>query len=201
MTRYLFPVLLGVAGVAVLASLGVWQLQRLDWKESILAEIEARIAADPVSLPAAPDPEADRYMPVAVQGDLTGESLHVLASVQRVGPGHRLISVLELSDGRRIMVDEGFIREGGDLDPDGVRDVEVIGNLHWPDEVDRFTPEPEFSEDLFFARDVPVMAAHVGADPVLVVAREIEGTQPRAAMLPVTSNGIPNRQEWLLHPL
>jgi len=31
---YIFPVLLGLVGAAILCALGVWQLQRLDWKES-----------------------------------------------------------------------------------------------------------------------------------------------------------------------
>jgi len=46
----IFPVLLGVVGCAILLWLGFWQLQRLEWKEGILADIDARIAADPVPL-------------------------------------------------------------------------------------------------------------------------------------------------------
>ena len=34
---------MGIGGVAILVSLGMWQVQRLAWKEGILAEIEARI--------------------------------------------------------------------------------------------------------------------------------------------------------------
>jgi surfeit locus 1 family protein len=70
--------------------------------------------------------------------------------------------------------------------------VTVTGNLHWPDEVDRWTPEPDLSEGLFFARDVPAMAAALGTEPVLVIARAVEGTAPRAQPLPVTAEGIPN---------
>ena len=59
---------MGIGGVAILVSLGMWQVQRLAWKEGILAEIEARIAADPVALPASVDPVADEYLPVEVTG-------------------------------------------------------------------------------------------------------------------------------------
>ncbi len=45
--RMLFPILMGLVGCAILVSLGVWQLQRMQWKEGILAEITARIGADP----------------------------------------------------------------------------------------------------------------------------------------------------------
>jgi surfeit locus 1 family protein len=190
--RMIFPLLLGIAGTAVLVSLGLWQLQRLDWKEGVLAQIESRIGAAPVAIPATPEPERDLYLPVTAQGDLGAEALHVLVSTRDQGAGHRIISVLELEDGRRVMVDEGYVRTGGDLRPGPAEGVTVTGNLHWPDEVDRWTPEPDLSEGLFFARDVPAMAAALGTEPVLVIARAVEGTAPRAQPLPVTAEGIPN---------
>jgi len=45
------PLVFGILGVAVLVSLGKWQVDRLAWKEGVLADIEARISADPVPLP------------------------------------------------------------------------------------------------------------------------------------------------------
>jgi surfeit locus 1 family protein len=188
----ILPLLIGLLGTAVLASLGVWQLQRLEWKEAVLAEIGARIESAPVAVPAAPDPESDRYLPVRAEGAFTGETLHVLVSTRTEGPGHRLISALRLTDGRLIMVDEGFVRQGGDLSPGPADGVTVTGNLHWPDEVDRWTPEPDLAGSLFFARDVPAMAEALGARPVLIIARTIEGTEPRAQPIPVGTEGIPN---------
>jgi len=38
------------AALAALLGLGVWQLQRLQWKEGLIAEIEARTKAPPISL-------------------------------------------------------------------------------------------------------------------------------------------------------
>jgi surfeit locus 1 family protein len=187
-----FPLLLGISGTAVLVSLGLWQLQRLDWKEGVIAEIDGRIGAAPVTIPEAPDPDRDRYLPVTARGDLTGNNLRVLVSTRDQGGGHRIISILVLEDGRRIMVDEGYVRRGGELHPDPAESVTVTGNLHWPDEVDRWTPEPDMSEGLFFARDVPMMARALGTEPVLIVARTIEGTAPRAQAMPVGTEGIPN---------
>lgn len=68
MRRLIFPVLLGLVGTGILIGLGVWQLQRLDWKEGVLARIDAMLAQDPVLLPAAPEPEADNYRQVIVEG-------------------------------------------------------------------------------------------------------------------------------------
>jgi surfeit locus 1 family protein len=40
----------------------------------------------------------------------------------------------------------------------------VTGNLHWPDEVDSFTPARSWPA-IWFARDVPAMAAALGSEP------------------------------------
>ncbi|OWU86437.1 cytochrome oxidase biogenesis protein Surf1, facilitates heme A insertion [Oceanicola sp. 22II-s10i] len=180
----------GLGGVAVLLSLGTWQVQRLQWKQEVLADIEARIAADPVALPDAPDPEADRYLPVQVTGVPGAPILQVLASAKNIGAAHRLIVPFETEGGRRILVDLGFLRDGEPL-PGLPPVLEVTGNLHWPDEVDGFTPEPDTRANLWFARDVPRMAAALDTEPLLVVRRS--GTAiPGLLSMPVDTAGIPN---------
>jgi len=192
MRRFILPLLFGIVGCAVLATLGTWQLDRLAWKTAMLDEIDVRIAAEPVALPETFDIEADRFLPVVVSGRTLGDELVALTSVPRVGPGFRVVSAFETDTGRRILVDEGFVLSAQ-------RDVErapvamsVVGNLHWPREVDGFTPEPDLANGMVFARDVDVMAAALGTETVLVVARDVSGTAPRATPLPVTSEGIPN---------
>lgn len=192
MRRYLIPLILGFGGFAVLAALGVWQLQRLAWKEAILADIEARIAAKPVAVPAAPDPIADRYLPVSATGDLLGVPIRVLVSTKERGAGYRLVTRFELDGGRRIMVDEGFVGLDENAIPEAAESVTVTGNLHWPDEVDNWTPDPDLSQGLFYARDVDALSKALGTEPVLLVARTVTGTDPRATPLPVTSAGVPN---------
>ncbi|GHC09168.1 SURF1-like protein [Gemmobacter nanjingensis] len=186
--RMILPLLFGLVGCAILIGLGSWQMQRLHWKEGVLAEIEARIAAAPVLLPDHPESPRDRYLPVVAEGRMTGEGLKVLASRKLVGPGHRLIGVLE-TGGRRVLVDLGFVPDGEPLDlPQGP--VRVVGNLHWPEEKDSFTPEPNPVTGLWFARDVPAMAVRLGTEPTLIVARE--PVVPEIAPLPVDTSGIPN---------
>ncbi|MDG1118309.1 MAG: SURF1 family protein [Flavimaricola sp.] len=192
MRRLIFPVLMGVLGVAVLVSLGVWQVQRLTWKEGILAEIEARIVAAPVELPAQPDEGRDEYLPVTVTGDLLAEEVHVLTAADNLGAGYRDIAVMQASDGTRLLVDRGFIAlEDKDLDRSEAN-VTVVGNLLWPDEVDNWTPEPDLSRNIWFARDLPAMAASLGTEPVLVVARTQTGSTADITPLPIDTAGIPN---------
>lgn len=192
MIRMIFPLVLGLVGASILVGLGAWQLQRLTWKEAILAEIDARITAEPGALPDHPDPATDLYLPVEVNGRFTGEDLDVLVSRKGQGAGYRVIAAFETDTGRRILIDRGFL-------PEALRNIaraegaaQVFGNLHWPDEVDSYTPAPDAARKIWFARDLPAMAAELGTEEALVVMWA--STYPGDAVqpLPVDSAAIPN---------
>lgn len=189
MRRTLFLLIFGLAGLGVLLSLGVWQVQRLVWKETLLAEIGAMIDGDITSLPANPTRGEDLYLTVAVTGEMLLDEVHVLVSVKQVGAGYRIIQPF-VTEGRTIMVDRGFVpttaKEAERLNGP----MEITGNLHWPDEIDSYTPEPDLNANIWFARDVPHLAAALGAEPVLLIARS--QTDPGITPLPVSTTGIPN---------
>lgn len=193
MTRsMILPLLFGIAGTAVLIWLGVWQLQRLEWKLGVIAEIEARIVDAPVAIPAAPDPARDQYLPVEAAGRITGDEAHVLVSVKGIGPGYRIVSAFETAEGRRVLLDRGFIRETAKDATRPAGAATVTGNLHWPDEIDRFTPAPDLDGNIWFARDIPALAEALGTEPVMMVLRETSETAPPVTPFPVDTSGIPN---------
>ncbi|MDE0532867.1 MAG: SURF1 family protein [Albidovulum sp.] len=184
------PAIFGIVGIAVLLSLGIWQLQRLQWKEGLLAEIDARIGADPGMLPEFPDQSTDNFRAVSLSGRIVGSPLRVLTSRRGLGPGFRVVSAFE-TDGRRVLLDRGFIAESRMALASDDATLDVVGNLHWPDEWDRFfTPKPE--ADLWFARDVEMMAAALGTEAVMVVSRDSDGDASFVVPWPVDSHGIPN---------
>jgi len=186
----IFALILGIAGAGVLIALGVWQLQRLAWKEGIIAQAEAMMTRDPVALPADPDPVADRYRAVAVSGAFTGEQTHVLTSARGAGPGFLVIAAYQTSDGRRIMIDRGFVPAAAKTAPRTARPAAVIGNLNWPDDVTASTPPYDAGRDIWYGRDVAGMAALLGTEPILVIARSDTGDGVRPQ--PVTSAGFRN---------
>lgn len=190
--RSIWAILLGVVGCAILVALGVWQVQRLAWKEAVLAEIEARIGGDPVAIPALPDPARDRYLPVRLTGTVGAEELDVLTGLKNVGAGYRVIAPFETEDGRRILLDRGFVPEAEKDSPRGGQAMTVEGNLHWPEESDSFTPEPDLGRNIWFARDVPAMAEALGTEPIMVIARATSEDPPETRPMPVTTEGIPN---------
>jgi len=191
--RLILPLVFGLSGAAVLIGLGSWQMNRLVWKQDILARIEARIADEPRPLPDRPDPATDTYLPVSVAGTLTGEGIEVLVSRKQRGAGYRMIAVLETDTGRRILIDRGFLLEAQRATtPRATGPATVRGNLLWPVEVDSYTPAPDAARGIWFARDLPAMAAALATEPVLVIASAITPPDPGVEPMPVDSAHIPN---------
>lgn len=191
MRRLVFPILLGLAGCAILLSLGAWQMQRLHWKNGVLAEITARIAADPAPLPEAPAEGADEYLPVTVTGALGGTEVLVFAPVKGLGIGYRVLSVLTSGD-RALLVDLGFVPQEAGAPGAMAERVTITGNLLWPDEVTGSTPPPDPATGIWYARDVPGISALLGTESFLIVARRVEGAELAPVPVPVGTAGIPN---------
>lgn len=202
MRRYLFPLILGLVGCAILIRLGLWQLDRMVWKEGELARIQSQIDAAPVPLPAAID-SAMKYRPVTVIGTTTGTEIDILSGSKDLGGGYQVVSAFVTDDGRRIMVDRGFIPQEARHSPRPPVALAIRGNLHWPDEKGSATPDPNLTENIWFARDVPAMAALLGTEPVLVVASHVTGDAQGVDPIPVAIQGIPNNHlayavQWFL---
>lgn len=189
--RMILPLLFGLGGAAILIWLGTWQVQRLAWKEGVLAKMDAQLVGEAVALPDTLDPATDNYSAVTLKGRILPREIHVLTSRQNYGPGYRVISVLETTT-RNILVDRGFIGQRRKDDPRPAVDARIAGNLLWPNEVDKsFTPDPDMGANIWFARDLPAMAAHLGTEPVLVVVRTTSEKNSPVRPWPVTTD-IPN---------
>lgn len=190
--RIIFPVFLGLSGVIVLCWLGFWQLDRLVWKEAILADINTRLLSDPVDLPIAPTEAVDEYSNVALNGALVGPELHVLVSGTEAGTGYRVIRALEDESGRRVMVDLGLLALDDKSAPPPAPLGSVTGTLLWPDDVNDATPVPDIEKNIWFGRDVTAMAEVLGTEPLMVIARDMAAPDPRTTLLPVDTAGIKN---------
>ncbi|MEM6906298.1 MAG: SURF1 family protein [Pseudomonadota bacterium] len=189
------PILIGIVAVSILSGLGIWQTQRMAWKEGLLAEIATRLRTAPVALPAEPLESRDQFLQVSLEGRMMREELAVLTSRRPYGPGFKIVSAFELTDGRRILVDRGFVPESLKApesrpdEPDMPRAI-ATGTLFWPNETDSFTPEPDRAGNIWFARDLPLMAETLGTEPILVsLTTPLSGEWPKPA--PV-AHKIPN---------
>ena len=192
MHRFKFPLFLGFSGVAVLLALGFWQLERLTWKEAILANIDARIVGVPIPMPAQPDEATDEYTAVHMSGTPDRSELHVLTSGTAAGTGYRVIRAFDLDDGGRILVDLGLLALDAKGEVATLGPTDVVGNLIWPDDMNSSTPIPDLPKNIWFGRDLATMADALGAQPLMVVAAQMTPADPRTTLLPVNTNNIKN---------
>ena len=192
MRRLFFVIIVGLGGAGILISLGVWQVQRLNWKEDLLARIESQIAGAPIPLADAIEPEFQRYAPVELQGTFSEGHLRMLASRKSIGPVYRIIRPFVAESYGLIMIDTGWIRDSDTVLPAPTEKLTLVGNLDNPNEADRFTPAPDLSENIWFARDVAAMSRSLNTEPVMVVLRETPGDDLGVTAWPVDTAGIPN---------
>lgn len=108
-------------GCALLIGLGTWQVQRLHWKEGLIARIEARATAAPVDLAealrqwlASRDVE---YLHVRAEGRFEGQDNFYFA-VDDAGPGYHVYTPLRTASGQVLLVNRGYIADTR-LPPEG----------------------------------------------------------------------------------
>ena len=108
--RLLWPGVMAGLMFAVLVALGTWQVQRLHWKQGVLAQIARAEAAPAVPLPSEPEP----YTKVQVAGHLRDDLAASYGAEVRDTPmgtelGTQLIVPLEPDEGEAILVDRGWV--------------------------------------------------------------------------------------------
>ena len=172
--NWIFIVLICIPGLSVLLWLGSWQLERLAWKENLINEIETRLSSVPGDMPMYPTFKNHNYFMTNIEGQIQSDSIHVLTSTKKIGPGFRVISPAILKDGRSILIDRGIIPEKDKNLSFGLGGNSISGYLLWPNETDYFTPEPNLEKNIWFARDLEKMANFLRTEKILLVATKIQ---------------------------
>jgi len=155
------------ASLALLIGLGVWQLQRLEWKQGLIAQIEARAHAEPVTLKEtvtrARAGEDVGYLRVRVEGRFDNSKERHLYAVSDGTLGWHVITPLKTPEGEVVLVDRGFVpdalkepssRAQGEIN----NEVAVTGLARAPNNQGRFIPDNEPAENRWFWRDLDAMS-------------------------------------------
>jgi surfeit locus 1 family protein len=162
-------------GCVVLIGLGVWQLHRLQWKEALIADVNARLSAPPISLgEAIAHPE--EFLRVKTAGRFQNEREMFLLASEVGGAGWRVVTPLASDEGITVLVDRGFVpddernpakRPGSELQ--GEIAVEGYISRH-PSGQGLFTPDNDPARDNWYWWDIPAMLAFAKIDPSSRVA-------------------------------
>ena len=205
------PAIVVLVGFAFLMSLGFWQLERLGWKQDLLAKVEARIHQPASPLPnevewAKVDFEHDEYRHVQATGafrhDLEVQTYALIDSEPNGGggPGYWVITPLVMADGASILVNRGFVPPGKRSPatrPEGQVDglVTVTGLLRMPEQAGTLTPANDPAKDSWFNRDPAAIGTAKGLLRVAPFLIDADDT-PNAGGWPLggqTRIAFPNR--------
>lgn len=100
---------------AAFVALGTWQVQRLGWKEDLIARVEARRAAGPVAAPAPSQPitrAEDEYRRITARGYFDHTRATRVQASTALGAGYWLLTPLKTDQGFWLWVNRGFVPLG-----------------------------------------------------------------------------------------
>jgi surfeit locus 1 family protein len=163
----LAPTLFTLFGLALLLSLGTWQVKRLAWKEGLIAERSAAVAAAPVDLPRTlEEARALEFHRVRAEGTFRNDrELYLHAMTAEGTAGYHVITPLVLARGGTLLVDRGFVpeerkatgtREAGN--PAGPQQVVGLLRLSQAGKSSWFVPDNLPAKGEWFSLDLDAMA-------------------------------------------
>jgi surfeit locus 1 family protein len=213
MTHRAWQVLVAaVAGCAILVGLGLWQLERLSWKEALIADLETRGSAPPITLSAAMAMDDPDFYRVEAEGTFLHEGELFYLTTYDGKPGFEIVTPLLTADGLAVLVDRGFVAEQmrdpaarPGSQPEG--QVSIIGQAS-RHQAGRgyFTPDNNAGTNYWYWWDVPAMLAFSGIPPgrkqagfilhVLPQPREKSVPQPLPLMQNLTNNHFQYALTW-----
>ncbi len=183
----LWPTLITAPAVMVALALGSWQVQRLAWKNALIAERQAQREAPALArLPGDFDPAKHEFRRVAVQGRFRHDKeLYLAARSMNGNAGYHVLTPLELTDGQEhILVNRGWVplarKEPETRAPGQAEGIaSVAGYLRRPVERGWFVPDNLPQRNFWFTIDIGAMAT----------AKDISGLKPYV----LEADAAPNR--------
>lgn len=160
-----FPVVLTILAVAllgVLLALGVWQVQRMQWKEGLMDGAEAAAGLPPLPLAEALKVDNPEFRRVILTCRGLGAAPYVeLQSIENSDAGVRLVSACRPEGMEEtLLVDRGFVPADISARPtvnaDDTMPVVITGVLRRAPAPSALTPPP--AQGRFYGRDAEAMA-------------------------------------------
>lgn len=165
----IWPILLAtVIGLAILLSLGMWQVQRLQWKQALLAQLAANARAEPIGLADAArlvsQGQDVEFVRVKFAGQYRHDAGKKMISTYDGGQGWTIIAPAVTADGWAVIVDRGNLPGqllGNFNKPEGEVAIEGVIRTHKAGK-GYFDPLNDPKANLWYWWDVPAMLAASG---------------------------------------
>ncbi|MBV9200277.1 MAG: SURF1 family protein [Alphaproteobacteria bacterium] len=114
MTRFrplFWPTVFSLPALLICLALGVWQIERLFWKQDLIAQRQAGLAATPIAVPKTlAEARGMEFRHVSDQGVfLNDKEIYLGATSEGGGQGYQILTPLLEPEGRVVFVDRGYI--------------------------------------------------------------------------------------------
>ncbi|WP_034995903.1 SURF1 family protein [Beijerinckia mobilis] len=195
--RLIIAAFLSGAAFLIMIGLGVWQLQRLAWKEDLIAKIAERAKAPPQALATQDQwpkliPDAYDYRHVRLAGSfLPGRDRLVFRGSANtvaagMGPGYLVMTPFALESGGIVIVNRGFVPVAARNDallPEQVSPTPttLTGLMRPPEPRNPFTPQDQPEKGEFFTRDPEEIAASMHLTEAAPFTIDLDPLPPEAA--------------------
>ena len=175
----LLATLVAAGAFIVLVGLGTWQLQRLSWKQELIARIEVGLEAAPSALPGDAAALAGfDHRRVHLSGRFHHDKeLYLTPRTFEGRLGVHVLTPFSLDAGAVVLVDRGWVpdeRIAPASRPEGqmTGTLRLDGIARQPAQPNPFTPDNEAANNRWFWIDLPAMERAVGMPllPILVAA-------------------------------
>lgn len=171
-----------VFAVSVLCFLGNWQIQRLHWKEGLIAQMAQARSIGPRAFSHA-EIVGEGPFYARLQGRYEDVMFLVGPRTYQGRSGYHLLTPFALHGGGHVMVNRGWIPAGEEMQAGSPRgEATVTGLLRRPERPNVFVPANDPDRNVWFAVDLRRMAAAGGTDlaPLVLYA---ESESPESASL------------------
>ncbi len=109
-----FMAVLGAAFFLLFVGLGIWQVERLQWKLDLIARVDARVHADPVAAPGKDEwahinRKDDEYRHVTLTGTYLNDKEILVHALTERGSGYWVLTPMRSDAGVLIFINRGFV--------------------------------------------------------------------------------------------
>lgn len=193
----LIPTLITIPSLVLLLILGTWQVQRLQWKNGIIADISRQMALPAIELPTPVASEIVQYQKIRLTGEFLYDKEIFLYTGKREfkgKDGYDVLTPLKREDGSLLLVDRGWIpieaRNSDAFNASRIKgSVTVEGIVMKGEKNATFTPENNPEKNLWFWIDIPAIRDYLKQDiPAFYI---LQGQGKDKSVLPIGSTMNP----------
>ncbi len=201
LNRFL-PLAFVIVGTLILVSLGTWQMQRLAWKNDLIAHRDAGLSAPATDLPLRfEDAEAFDFRHVALEGRFRHELAQRFGVEARNGViGYHLLTPLVRETGPMVLINRGWMpsnrdapTSGNEGESDSLERVNGIARYRLEDRPGWFTPANDPAKGHWYHYDLNSLETMLGVELApLVIDADAASNPGGLPMGGVTSSRLVN---------